>query len=50
MLVSIIAGKQMAEEIRKALADAGDIVFEHIGKLDSESVKEIFYSASRVSS
>ncbi|TCO53192.1 hypothetical protein, partial [Caldanaerobacter subterraneus] len=31
-------------------ADAGDIVFEHIGKLDSESVKEIFYSASRVSS
>lgn len=50
MLVSIIAGKQIAEEIRKALADAGDIVFEHIGRLDSESVKEIFYSASRVSS
>ncbi|MEQ2130101.1 hypothetical protein QTP99_08940 [Caldanaerobacter subterraneus KAk] len=49
MLISLIATKQMAEEIRKALADAGDIVFEHNGKLDSESVKEIFYSASRVS-
>jgi len=49
LLVSIIAGKQMAEEIKKALADAGDVVFEHIGRLDSESVKEIFYSASRVS-
>ena len=49
LLVSLIATKQMAEEIKKALADAGDLIFEHIGKLDSESVKEIFYSASRVS-
>ena len=39
----------MAENIKKALADAGDIVFEHTGKLDSESVKQIFFSASRVS-
>ncbi|ADH59871.1 hypothetical protein Tmath_0085 [Thermoanaerobacter mathranii subsp. mathranii str. A3] len=49
MLISLIATKQMAEQIKKALADAGDVVFEHVGKLDSESVKEIFYSASRVS-
>ncbi|NNG67890.1 hypothetical protein [Caldanaerobacter subterraneus] len=49
MLVSLIAGKQMAEQIKEALADAGDVVFEHNGKLDSESVKEAFFSASRVS-
>lgn len=49
LLISIIATKQMAEQIKKALVDAGDVVFEHIGKLDAESVKEIFYSVSRVS-
>ncbi|MFU2157511.1 hypothetical protein [Caldisericum sp. AR60] len=43
MLVSLISGKQMAEQIKEALADAGDVVFEHNGKLDSESVKEAFF-------
>jgi hypothetical protein len=40
----------MSEKIKDILESGEDIVFKHIGKLDSESVKDVFYSASRISS
>ncbi|PHO07573.1 hypothetical protein BFT35_04690 [Thermoanaerobacterium thermosaccharolyticum] len=50
MLLSIIVTKQMSEKIKDILESGEDIVFKHIGKLDSGSVKDVFYSASRISS
>jgi len=50
LLLSIIVTKQMSEKIKDILESGEDIVFKHIGKLDSESVKDVFYSASRISS
>ncbi|AEM79753.1 hypothetical protein [Thermoanaerobacter wiegelii] len=50
MLVSLIALGETAEKIKESIRQAGDLVFEHIGKLDGEKIKDVFYSAARVPS
>jgi len=50
LILSIIVTKQMSEKIKDILESGEDIVFKQVGKLDSGSVKDVFYSASRISS
>ena len=50
MLVSFIALGETAEKIKESIGQIGEVVFEYIGKLDGEKIKDVFYSASRVPS
>lgn len=50
MLISLIALGETAEKIKESVGYIGELVFEYIGKLDGEKIKDVFYSASRVPS
>jgi hypothetical protein len=50
LLISLIAEGDIAEKIKESIRRIGELVFEHIGKLDGEKIKDAFYSASRVPS
>jgi hypothetical protein len=50
LLISIIVTKQKADQIKDAAYKAGEIIFEHIGTLDSQEVKNVFNSISRIAS
>lgn len=50
MLISLIATGETAEKIKESIKQIGELVFEYIGKLDGEKIKDVFYSASRVPS
>ncbi|MEW9082408.1 hypothetical protein [Caldanaerobacter subterraneus] len=50
MLISLIATGETAEKIKESIGQIGELVFECIGKLDGEKIKDVFYSASRVPS
>ncbi|SFE61134.1 hypothetical protein SAMN04324257_02262 [Thermoanaerobacter thermohydrosulfuricus] len=50
MLISLIATGETAGKIKESTKQIGELVFEYIGKLDGEKIKDVFYSASRVPS
>ncbi|MGI1691663.1 hypothetical protein [Thermoanaerobacter uzonensis] len=50
MLISLIALGETAEKIKESVGQIGELVFEYVGKLDGEKIRDIFYSASRVPS
>ncbi|AFK85893.1 MULTISPECIES: hypothetical protein [Thermoanaerobacterium] len=50
MLISLIAEGDIVEKIKESIGQIGELVFEHVGKLEGEKIKDVFYSASRVPS
>jgi len=50
LLISVILTKQRSELVIEAAKDLGEIIFKQVGTLDSQGIKDVLNSASRVAS